>query len=66
MSAQCEISVKQNIGAKIGFFERYLTLWVFVWSNLSGGEPHFTLTQVALNDTKGWYESALAAPGGEG
>jgi ACR3 family arsenite transporter len=23
---------------------------VFVWSNLSKGEPHFTLTQVALND----------------
>jgi len=24
---------------------------VFVWSNLSDGEPHFTLSQVALNDT---------------
>jgi ACR3 family arsenite transporter len=24
---------------------------VFVWSNLSDGEPDFTLTQVALNDT---------------
>ena len=24
---------------------------VFVWSNLSKGEPHFTLSQVALNDT---------------
>jgi ACR3 family arsenite transporter len=24
---------------------------VFVWSNLSEGEPHFTLSQVALNDT---------------
>ena len=24
---------------------------VFVWSHLSDGEPHFTLTQVALNDT---------------
>jgi arsenite transporter len=24
---------------------------VFVWSRLSGGEPNFTLTQVALNDT---------------
>jgi ACR3 family arsenite transporter len=30
MSAQCEITSKQNIGAKIGFFERYLTLWVFL------------------------------------
>ena len=26
------------------------TAMVFVWSDLSGGEPHFTLTQVALND----------------
>jgi ACR3 family arsenite transporter len=27
------------------------TAMVFVWSNLVGGEPHFTLSQVALNDT---------------
>ncbi len=27
------------------------TAMVFVWSNLCRGEPHFTLTQVALNDT---------------
>jgi ACR3 family arsenite transporter len=26
------------------------TAMVFVWSHLSNGEPHFTLTQVALND----------------
>ncbi len=26
------------------------TAMVFVWSHLSQGEPHFTLTQVALND----------------
>jgi ACR3 family arsenite transporter len=26
------------------------TAMVFVWSNLSGGDPHFTLSQVALND----------------
>ncbi|GAB0056315.1 Arsenical-resistance protein Acr3 [Candidatus Magnetaquicoccaceae bacterium FCR-1] len=26
------------------------TAMVFVWSRLSDGEPHFTLTQVALND----------------
>jgi arsenite transporter len=24
---------------------------VFVWSNLTRGEPHFTLSQVALNDS---------------
>jgi len=28
MSAQCEITAKQSRGAKIGFFERYLTFWV--------------------------------------
>jgi len=27
------------------------TAMVFVWSNLTKGEPNFTLTQVALNDT---------------
>jgi len=27
------------------------TAMVFVWSNLCDGEPHFTLSQVALNDT---------------
>ncbi len=27
------------------------TAMVFVWSRLTNGEPHFTLTQVALNDT---------------
>ncbi len=27
------------------------TAMVFVWSNLSNGEPHFTLSQVAINDT---------------
>jgi ACR3 family arsenite transporter len=27
------------------------TAMVFVWSNLVDGEPHFTLRQVALNDT---------------
>jgi ACR3 family arsenite transporter len=27
------------------------TAMVFVWSNLCDGEPHFTLSQIALNDT---------------
>jgi ACR3 family arsenite efflux pump ArsB len=27
------------------------TAMVFVWSNLVEGEPHFTLSQIALNDT---------------
>jgi ACR3 family arsenite transporter len=30
MSAQCEVTAKKNQGAKLGFFERYLTIWVFL------------------------------------
>src|SRR5512135_2929164 len=30
MSAQCETTAKQAAGAPLGFFERYLTLWVFL------------------------------------
>ena len=30
MSAQCEVAVKQAAGAELGFFERWLTLWVFL------------------------------------
>lgn len=30
MSAQCEVTAKQASGADMGFFERYLTLWVFL------------------------------------
>mgnify|MGYP001820720884 FL=1 len=30
MSAQCEVTAKKASGKKIGFFERYLTLWVFL------------------------------------
>ena len=30
MSAQCEVTAKRAAGAPLGFFERYLTLWVFV------------------------------------
>jgi ACR3 family arsenite transporter len=30
MSAQCEVSVKQAIGAPMSVFERYLTMWVFL------------------------------------
>jgi ACR3 family arsenite transporter len=30
MSAQCEVSVKQAIGAPMSVFERYLTVWVFL------------------------------------
>ncbi|HCC60578.1 MAG TPA: arsenical-resistance protein, partial [Pseudomonas sp.] len=30
MSTQCETIGKKAAGAPIGFFERYLTLWVFL------------------------------------
>jgi ACR3 family arsenite transporter len=30
MSAQCEVTAKKSAGADMGFFERYLTLWVFL------------------------------------
>ena len=30
MSVQCEVTAKQVAGAQIPFFERYLTLWVFL------------------------------------
>ncbi len=30
MSAQCETTAKRSAGAGMGFFERYLTLWVFL------------------------------------
>lgn len=30
MSAQCEVTAKKSAGAEMGFFERYLTLWVFL------------------------------------
>lgn len=30
MSAQCEVAAKQEAETRMGFFERYLTLWVFL------------------------------------
>jgi len=30
MSAQCEVAAKKSSGAALGFFERWLTLWVFL------------------------------------
>ena len=30
MSAQCDVAIKQAAGAELGFFERWLTLWVFL------------------------------------
>ncbi|MBU1191066.1 MAG: ACR3 family arsenite efflux transporter [Gammaproteobacteria bacterium] len=30
MTAQCEVTAKRASGAQLGFFERYLTLWVFL------------------------------------
>jgi ACR3 family arsenite transporter len=30
MSTQCEVTVKKTVGSPMGFFERYLTAWVFL------------------------------------
>ena len=30
MSRQCEVTAKKVSGTKMGFFEHYLTLWVFL------------------------------------
>jgi len=42
--------IDSNIAGLIILAAAPCTAMVFVWSNLSDGEPHFTLSQVALND----------------
>jgi ACR3 family arsenite transporter len=42
--------ISSYIGGLILLAAAPCTAMVFVWSSLSDGEPHFTLTQVALND----------------
>lgn len=41
MSAQCEVTAKKSAGAEMGFFERYLTLWVFLCIVVGIGLGHF-------------------------
>ena len=43
--------VEQYIAGLILLAAAPCTAMVFVWSNLVDGDPHFTLTQVALNDS---------------
>ncbi len=43
--------IDSYIGGLILLAAAPCTAMVFVWSNLTDGEPNFTLTQVALNDT---------------
>ncbi len=43
--------IDSYIGGLILLAAAPCTAMVFVWSNLCRGEPHFTLSQVALNDT---------------
>jgi len=45
-----EAQVNSYIAGLILLAAAPCTAMVFVWSNLSNGEPHFTLSQVALND----------------
>ncbi|HSH29550.1 MAG TPA: ACR3 family arsenite efflux transporter [Thiohalobacter sp.] len=41
MSTQCETTAKRAAGADMGFFERYLTLWVFLCIIAGIGLGHF-------------------------
>ena len=45
-----EVQIESYIAGLILLGAAPCTAMVFVWSNLSKGEPHFTLSQVALND----------------
>ncbi len=45
-----EAQIESYIAGLIILAAAPCTAMVFVWSNLSDGEPHFTLSQVALND----------------
>ena len=45
-----EAQIESYIAGLILLAAAPCTAMVFVWSNLSDGEPHFTLSQVALND----------------
>ncbi|MCB1431912.1 MAG: ACR3 family arsenite efflux transporter, partial [Alphaproteobacteria bacterium] len=45
-----EMQIESYIAGLILLGAAPCTAMVFVWSNLSKGEPHFTLSQVALND----------------
>ncbi len=44
MSAQCEVTAKKSVGAEMGFFERYLTLWVFLCIVIGISLGHFLPT----------------------
>jgi len=46
-----EVQIDSYIAGLIILAAAPCTAMVFVWSNLTKGEPHFTLSQVALNDT---------------
>lgn len=41
MTAQCEVTIKHSEGEKISFFERFLTLWVFLCIVAGIGLGHF-------------------------
>ena len=45
-----ETQINSNIAGLILLAAAPCTAMVFIWSNLSKGEPHFNLSQVALKD----------------
>lgn len=44
MSLQCEVTAKRAAGAEMGFFERYLTIWVFMCIIVGIALGHFLPT----------------------
>jgi ACR3 family arsenite transporter len=46
MSVQCEVTAKQAVGAQMPFFERYLTLWVFLCIVVGIALGHFLFAPV--------------------
>ena len=44
VSSQCEVTAKKASGAEMGFFERYLTLWVFLCIIIGITLGHFLST----------------------
>jgi ACR3 family arsenite transporter len=52
MSAQCEITAKQAVGAPMSVFERYLSVWVFLCI-VTG----MLLVVKVVNASKEWYEN---------
>ena len=60
MSSQCEVTAKKAAGSPMGFFERYLSVWVFLFvGRLEVAQINFSVMLAAVgvvNRTRVWYE----------